>query len=152
MRLKPKGFMMRVNRCVFWYEFLKSIALPISVSHESGARKMRDGRIPYRAIRDSSANLSVVCGMRAELATRRARIYTRIHHMFRTAVAKTGNLCAFWYSRPRFFSVSYREYITGEWRQQRRADNFCGAATTSSHGTHGGLSLCYSNKFEPLIP
>lgn len=43
--------------------------------------------------------------------------------MFRTAVAKAGNLCAFWYSRPRFFSVSYREYITGEWRQQRRADN-----------------------------
>lgn len=31
----------------------------------------------------------------AELATRRGRIYTRIHHMFRTAAAKAGNLCAF---------------------------------------------------------
>jgi len=70
--------------------------------------------------------------------------------MFRTAVAKTGNLCAFWYSRPRFFSVSYREYITGEWRQQRRADNL--QRGDNELARHTRRALCYSNKFEPLIP
>lgn len=71
--------------------------------------------------------------------------------MFRTAVAKAGNLCAFWYSRPRFFSVSYREYITGEWRQQCRADNLQ-RGDNEELARQQRLWLCYSNKFEPVIP